>query len=53
MKKHWRVIVAFSLTGLLVTCAYVTYLYTTYPNRIPKVDMLFNLLCTPSIVTLI
>jgi hypothetical protein len=53
LNKQWRFIVAFSLLGLLVAGSYVTYLWIAYPNRDPKVEKAFDLLCPPSVLTFV
>jgi hypothetical protein len=53
LNKRWRVIVAFSVLGFLVTCLYVLYLWLTYPHRNVRVTSIFDALCPPSFLTLI
>jgi hypothetical protein len=53
LKKYWKIVVAVSSSGLLIACAYATYLFATYPNRNPRVESLFDFLCPTSFLTLI
>src|SRR5258706_6947146 len=51
--KRWRMIIAFSVLGFLVTCLYVGYLWYSYPHQNLRVINVFVRLCTPSFLTLI
>ena len=51
--KRWRMIIAFSVLGFLVTCLYVGYLWYSYPHQNLRVINVFDRLCPPSFLTLI
>jgi len=50
---HWRVIIAFSVLGIVVTCLYIAYLWFSYPHQNLRVISIFDKLCPPSFLTLI
>src|SRR5260370_31141538 len=50
---RWRVIIAFSVLGFVVTCSYVAYLWFSYPHQNIRVIRIFDTLCPPSFLTLI
>jgi hypothetical protein len=49
--KRWRLIVAFSTLGFVVT--FLAYLWMTYLHPSLRVENLFHKLCPPSVLTLI
>jgi hypothetical protein len=51
--KRWRMIIAFSVIGFVVTCLYVGYLWYSYPHQNLHVTNIFERLCPPSFLTLI
>jgi hypothetical protein len=51
--KRWRMIIAFSVMGFVVTCLYVGYLWYSYPHQNLQVINIFDRLCPPSFLTLI
>ena len=51
--KRWRMIIAFSALGVVVTCLYVAYLRYSYPHRNLRVISIFDRLCPFSFLTLI
>ena len=53
LSKRWRIIAAFSVLGLLIACLNVTYLWITYPHRNPAIENVFDLLCRPSLLTIV
>lgn len=53
LNKHWRIVAAFSVLGLLVACLNVTYLRIAYPHRNPTIENVFDLLCRPSLLTIV
>ena len=53
LKKNWRIMLAFSVLGLVVACLNVTYLWVTYPHRNPTIENVFDLLCRPSVLTIV
>ena len=53
LNKRWRVIMAFSVLGFVVTCSYIAYLWLGYPHPNLRVVSIFDELCPPSFLTLI
>jgi len=51
--KRWRTIIAFSVSGFVVTCLYVCYLWYSYPHQNLQVINIFDRLCPPFFLTLI
>jgi hypothetical protein len=52
-KNRWRLRALFSVLGLVVACSYFAYLSITFPNRNPRVESVFDVLCPPSFLTLV
>src|ERR1035441_7602613 len=51
--KRWRMIIAFSVMGFVVTCLYVGYLWYSFPHQNLQVINIFDRLCPPSFLTVI
>ena len=51
--KRWRMTIAFSVVGFVVTWVYAGYLWHSYPHQNLQVINIFDRLCPPSFLTLV